>query len=176
MKPVFQASPKKLPLNSREQQHWNTGNDALASLDIIAISSNKSNRGEVKRFRRIKALVIHTQQTATPKQSAERIATATSCARHHYHVLYLRAQVGHWMRLYSARVCTWSVFAMHIYRHIGVGQSRGTQSNLYRSTHYLSCDRFCNSTWTPTMSACFLHKYYCLLSRHNSNQPKKRTR
>ena len=44
---------------------------------------------------------------------------------------------------------------MHIYRHIGVGQSRGTQSNLNRSTHYLSCNRFCNSTWTPTMSACF---------------------
>ena len=80
VKPVFDASPKKLPLNSREQQHWNTGNDALASLDIIAIRSNKSNQGEVKRFLRIKALVIHTQQTATPKQTAKRIATATPCA------------------------------------------------------------------------------------------------
>jgi len=50
VKPVFDASPKKLPLNSREQQHWNTGNDALASLDIIAISSNKTTEARSNGF------------------------------------------------------------------------------------------------------------------------------
>ena len=105
VKPVFEASPKKLPLNSREQQHWNTGNDALASLNIIAISSNKSNRGEVKRLLKIEALLIHTQKTATPKQDTDARQTRGASVLSFKHTAF-STSIG--------------VFAMHIYRHIGV--------------------------------------------------------
>ena len=144
-------------MNSREQQHWSTGNDALASLDIIAIRSNKSNQGEVKRFLRIKALVIHTQQTATPKQTAKRIATATPCAPteetrcgsdafYSYTIVTSSTMLCFQSSAYGCQSDTWctvlsfkhtafstsiAVFTVHIDHHIGVWQSRDTQSNLY---------------------------------------------
>ena len=62
-----------IALHSTGRQHWNTVNDVLASLNVIAISSNKSIRGEVKRFLKIKALAIHTQQTATPNDQQKEL-------------------------------------------------------------------------------------------------------
>jgi len=39
-----------IALHSTGRQHWNTGNDALASLDIIAISSNKTTEARSNGF------------------------------------------------------------------------------------------------------------------------------